>query len=181
MSRLGTIREAEEEGEAMTEQEWLTSSDPKAMVKSITGRNLRRWTLACWTNDCTSNDPTALSERANLLRCIVGNPSRPLDISYRVLSIDWPSIGIGSHGPMCRFVGDGDKRRIQVVPPWLTPTVLWIAKAIYRDRTFGEVGVLADALEDAGCDETCPLVAHLRNPGIHARGCHVIDAILGKD
>jgi hypothetical protein len=64
--------------------------------------------------------------------------------------------------------------------PWLEDeTVLHLARAIYADRSFREMPVLADALEDAGC----PLpdwIEHCREPGVHCRGCWVVDAILGK-
>jgi hypothetical protein len=57
--------------------------------------------------------------------------------------------------------------------------VLPIAHMIYIERSFHELPVLADALEDAGCiDEE--MLEHCREPGEHARGCWVVDAILGK-
>jgi hypothetical protein len=40
--------------------------------------------------------------------------------------------------------------------------------------------ILADALEDAGCADAA-LLAHLRDPGPHAKGCHVVDLLLGKE
>jgi hypothetical protein len=39
--------------------------------------------------------------------------------------------------------------------------------------------VLADALEDAGCDDRA-LLGHLRGPGPHVGGCWALDLILGK-
>jgi len=41
------------------------------------------------------------------------------------------------------------------------------------------VGILADALEDAGCADDV-LLSHLRGPGPHVRGCWVLDLLLGK-
>lgn len=41
------------------------------------------------------------------------------------------------------------------------------------------LSVLADALEDAGCD--CgELLGHLRSPGPHVRGCWAVDLLLQK-
>jgi hypothetical protein len=40
------------------------------------------------------------------------------------------------------------------------------------------LAVLADALEDAGCGDE--LLAHLRGPGPHLRGCWVIDALTAR-
>jgi hypothetical protein len=39
--------------------------------------------------------------------------------------------------------------------------------------------VLADALEDAGCDHAEAL-GHLRGAGPHVRGCWALDLVLGK-
>jgi len=38
---------------------------------------------------------------------------------------------------------------------------------------------LADALEEAGCDDA-DVHAHCRGPGPHVRGCWVVDLIIGK-
>ena len=64
-------------------------------------------------------------------------------------------------------------------PSWRTPTVSAIAEGVYADRAFDRRPVLADALEDAGCDQA-ELLAHLRGPGPHARGCWPVDLVLGK-
>ena len=64
-------------------------------------------------------------------------------------------------------------------PAWRTAAVLAIAAACYAARAFDRLPVLADALEDAGCDAP-ELLAHLRGPGPHARGCWVLDVVLGK-
>jgi hypothetical protein len=55
-----------------------------------------------------------------------------------------------------------------------------LAQAIYEDRAFDRLPVLADALEDAGCTNS-DLLGHLRGPGPHARGCWVLDLLLGKE
>jgi hypothetical protein len=39
--------------------------------------------------------------------------------------------------------------------------------------------VLADALEEAGCDDA-DLLGHLRGPGPHAHGCWALDLLLGE-
>ncbi len=64
-------------------------------------------------------------------------------------------------------------------PAWLTPKVVSLAQAIYGERVFDRLPILADALEEAGCDNA-DILAHLRVPGPHARGCWVLDAILGR-
>jgi hypothetical protein len=61
----------------------------------------------------------------------------------------------------------------------LTLTVKQLAEAIYDDRAFDRLPILADALEDAGCDNA-DILNHCRQPGEHVRGCWVVDLILGK-
>jgi hypothetical protein len=39
--------------------------------------------------------------------------------------------------------------------------------------------VLGDALEDAGCDDEV-ILAHCRDDRPHARGCWLLDGILGR-
>jgi hypothetical protein len=83
---------------------------------------------------------------ADLLRCIFGNPFRPVSLD----------------------------------PSWLTSTVVAIAAGIYADRAFDRLPILADALEDAGCDHA-GILAHCRGTDPHARGCWVVDLLLGKE
>jgi hypothetical protein len=71
-------------------------------------------------------------------------------------------------------------RRMITASHWLTPTVMALAGGIYADRAFDLLPILADALEDAGCDNA-DILAHCRDPGPHVRGCWVLDLILGKE
>jgi hypothetical protein len=84
--------------------------------------------------------------QAELLRCIVGNPFRP----------------------------------IRPDPAWQTPNAMTLAQAIYDERTFDRLSLLANALEEAGCDNA-DILNHLRGPGPHVRGCWSLDLILGKE
>ena len=61
-----------------------------------------------------------------------------------------------------------------------------LAKAVYDERSLpsgtletDRLGILADALEDAGCTDAT-ILEHLRGPGPHVRGCFVVDLMLGK-
>ncbi len=88
---------------------------------------------------------TIQRELADLVRCIFGNPFRP----------------------------------VAADPAWRTSTVVGLAAAVYADRAFDRLLILADALEDAGCDHP-DVLAHCRTHPEHARGCWVVDLILGK-
>ena len=63
---------------------------------------------------------------------------------------------------------------------WLTATVSDLALTIYREKAFERLPILADALQDAGCDSE-EIIAHCRSDGPHARGCWVVDKVLGKE
>ncbi|QEG26212.1 hypothetical protein GobsT_09510 [Gemmata obscuriglobus] len=62
-----------------------------------------------------------------------------------------------------------------------TDTVLALAAQMYESRDFSAMPILADALQDAGCDNA-DVLDHCRDPeGAHARGCWVVDLVLGKE
>jgi hypothetical protein len=71
-------------------------------------------------------------------------------------------------------------RPVVVDPSWLTPTVTALAATIYEDRAFDRMPILADALEEAGCDNE-EVVTHCRGPGPHVRGCWVLDLLTGRE
>ena len=63
---------------------------------------------------------------------------------------------------------------------WRSSTVTSLAEAIYAERAFDRLPILADALEDAGCT-SADVLEHCRQPGEHVRGCWVVDLVLEKD
>ena len=190
----------------MTEQEWRECTDPTPMLKFLQGRasdrklrlfagraaveaaenfadglagpeKLRAARLACqragdqaaWyaaatnpaiaarnaarsaqsgvaNNALLGSEPAELVAQAILLRCIFGNPFRPITFD-----------------PSC-----------------LTPNVKALAQKIYDDRTFDQLPSLANALEEASCDNR-EILGHLRGPGPHVMGCWVVDLVLGKE
>jgi hypothetical protein len=62
---------------------------------------------------------------------------------------------------------------------WRTDTAIALAKQMYESRDFGAMPILADALQDAGCDSE-DILNHCRGDGPHVRGCWVVDLVLGK-
>jgi anti-sigma B factor antagonist len=67
-----------------------------------------------------------------------------------------------------------------VSPAWRTDTALTLARQISNSRDFSAMPILADALQDAGCnDET--LLAHLRAPSLTpVRGRWLVERVLGE-
>jgi hypothetical protein len=67
-------------------------------------------------------------------------------------------------------------RPVTLNPSRLTSTVLDLATGIYADGAFDLMPILADALQDAGCDNE-DILNHCRQPGDHCRGCWVVDLL----
>src|SRR5205823_4355778 len=70
---------------------------------------------------------------------------------------------------------------------WLMPSAraLALAASAERDLPTGHLdparlGVLSDALEEAGCTDE-DILSHLRSPGPHVRGCWAVDLVLAKE
>jgi hypothetical protein len=87
--------------------------------------------------------------------------------------------------PLCQLLRElvGNPFRPTACDPawlrWDDGIVVKFAEVIYEGRRWDELPMLADALEEAGVDDRGAL-DHLRGPGSHARGCHVVDALLGR-
>jgi hypothetical protein len=62
---------------------------------------------------------------------------------------------------------------------WRTDTAVSLARTMYDSRDFGAMPILADALQDAGCDDE-QVLTHCRDAKqTHVRGCWVVDGVLG--
>ena len=189
----------------MTEQEWLTSTDPQVMIEwLLNGRgNLYQTTedgipvgvglqkLWCWVDAVAKaancqiakhgvwDDMTVLQKvehlkdccheprrqemqagKANALRDIVGNPFRPIPFHVHNGSL-YPLQEV-KNGPSWEQF----EKTLRPVP-WLTPTVLNLARAPYEeldsDGTLASdrLAVLADCLEESGCENE-DILNHLR-------------------
>ena len=97
----------------------------------------------------------------DLYREIIGNPFR----DYRVQ----PNF---AGGGVC--YPDGSRCLI-------SETAKQIAEGISLDGGYERMPILADAMEDAGCEDRV-MLDHLRSAtAVHVRGCWALDVILGRD
>jgi hypothetical protein len=72
-------------------------------------------------------------------------------------------------------------RPVAFDPAWRTSDGLLLARGIYEERAFDRMPILADALQDAGCNSD-DILNHLRDPQVaHVRGCWALDSVLGKE
>jgi hypothetical protein len=83
---------------------------------------------------------------------------------------------------LCGLVRDvfgNPYRPVAFLDEWRTSTAVGVATAIYEERAFDRLPILADALQDAGCEDAAVL-DHCRGGGHHDRGCWVVDMVLKK-
>jgi hypothetical protein len=88
--------------------------------------------------------------------------------------VAWPG------GPLIRDIFANPFLPVTFDPRWRTSDAVGLARAIYDERAFDRLPILADALMDAGCDDE-QVLAHCRSAGPHVRGCWVVDLVLGKE
>jgi hypothetical protein len=81
---------------------------------------------------------------------------------------------------LVRCVFGNPFNRVTFSTDWRTSTVLALARTMYESREFSAMPILADALQDAGCDDE-EVLNHCREGDSHARGCLVVDLVLGKE
>jgi hypothetical protein len=113
-----------------------------------------------------------------------------LDMAYGMWKSEWPYLEAGTQDPAWLAERKAQAGLVRDVFPnpfcpvvrklaWGTDTVLGLARAAYTGA-FDTLPVLADALEEAGCD-CVDILAHCRGPGPHVRGCWVVDLVLSKE
>jgi hypothetical protein len=87
----------------------------------------------------------------------------------------------GIQAEMVRDIFGNPFRLVALDPAWLTSDVMLLARGIYNDRAFDRMPILADALQDAGCDSE-DVLKHCRDANqVHVRGCWVVDMLLGNE
>lgn len=79
----------------------------------------------------------------------------------------------------CYLVGQVPFAPQPIADSWRTEHTIGISAKMREDGNLAALPILADALEEAGCDNL-DILSHCREPGIHIRGCWVVDLLLGK-
>jgi hypothetical protein len=134
-----------------------------------------------WFADAEGWDDDIRVQLCGYLRCLFGcGLSAP---PRRRLTAVLVGLAKALGGSPLQEVPDDDRPfrprpRAPFDPAWLTSTALALARGIYDDRAFDRLPILADALEEAGCDDA-EVLGHCRGPGPHVRGCWVVDMLLG--
>jgi hypothetical protein len=169
-----------------------------------------RWTQSIEWLEYFADSPRAPRERferlmSELEHCLVG--SSFYSYRYHILNLmevlqtcgdllpDWPGevrrltarianphSSAHAQRQLLRDIMGNPFRQHEMNPSWLAwqdGQVVQLAELIYNKHQWNDLTILADALEDAGCtDDT--ILSHCRTPGLHARGCWLLDGLLGK-
>ena len=100
----------------------------------------------------------------------------------------WPASGVrpsefseelSLQAEVVRDIFGNPFRSLEIQLEWLTETVLALARGIYAEHAFDRMPILADALQDAGCDDA-EMLSHCRVAREHVSGCWVVDLLLGN-
>jgi hypothetical protein len=143
-----------------------------------------------WEVDVTDNDLAARAANiaADLPGCEWGSALGVIENAAAAVgrSGDGRSASLAEQQLQCAFlrdlIGPLPFHPVAVSPPvlvWNGGSIPKLAQAIYDNRGFDRLPALANALEEAGCDNP-DMLAHCRRPGEHVRGRWVLDLILGK-
>jgi hypothetical protein len=187
----------------MTEAEWLACTDPQQMLEFLqlrrkaSDRKLRLLAVACWYRyenlkySVSSWVATEASEqRAETLKGVSAREHKRTrqELKFAVSFIGERSLKArreerAAQASLLRCIFGNPFRPSASDPSWLAwrdGTIPKLAQPIYEERAFDRLPILADALEDAGCDNK-DLLNHCRSGGEHVRGCWVVDLLLGKE
>jgi len=194
----------------MTEQEWQSCTDPQLMLEFLKSkashRKLRLFAVACCRRvwDCLDDLGHGAVEMAELfadglagteemrsarLACKTAGgravwyaaASDPFIAARNtVLSIQSGGEGMTTApAKLLRDIVGNPFRAMRFNPSWLTPAMLGLASSIYEERAFDRLPDLGVELEGRGCTDA-DMLGHCRGSGPHARGCWLIDLLLGK-
>jgi hypothetical protein len=179
------------------ESTWLTGTDAVEMQDEMRQRgvSLRRVQLLAVAAGDLIWDLIGPAERSALdaLRCVAEGTETPahrkrLRDCFEVHTwLDW-TLGTGewttdlqtATAALAREVFGNPFRPVTFAPEWRTDTAVALARQMYARRDFSAMPILADALQDAGCDND-DVLTHCRDPKqVHVRGCWVVDLVMEK-
>jgi hypothetical protein len=125
-------------------------------------------TKAAWAAmDCVNPDAHEAARSASIATSLATSP--------------FDSFTSRTAAALVRDIFGNPFRPVTFSPEWWTDTAVALARQMYESREFSAMPILADALQDAGCDDD-DVLSHCRDTSLpHVRGCWVVDRMLGKD
>jgi hypothetical protein len=182
----------------VTETEWLACTDPQKMLQSLpllqrVGRKKELYVAAiCRTIEGIFPDEDRRAESVRLLESVAEGwqgkwaADRAIHLMMNLLDeevvVYEKSEQVWMASILRCIFGPLPFRPITITPAWLSwhdGLLVSMARQMYDSRDFTDMPALADALEEAGCDNT-DILGHCRSGGEHVRGCWIVDLVLGK-
>lgn len=188
----------------MTERQWLKCSTPREMLEHLqfvgaAERSVRLFICACWRPRV--HLIAGAAEMLAEIEAVEGNryhhlppgyfPTYPdyWDAAFRSSDVHAlftakrqpePGTSVAQQVAVLRDLFDNPFRAVAFSPEWRTDTAVLLARQMYGAYDFSAMPILADALQDAGCNNE-DILAHCRDTNqVHVRGCWVVDLVLGK-
>ncbi len=163
--------DAQSEGEAEAARQLSASSvDAINATRRMADQTLDSFSLARKTSSDSGSDFIPYPGSGFGVNVIVGRDEVEWVVKLRLL----------------RDIFGNPFRPVTFDPIWRTETTTALAQGAYEERflpsgelDIARLSILADALEEAGCDNE-EILTHLRSPGPHVRGCWALDLVLGK-
>lgn len=169
----------------------LISKADLALARQVATENASRVTTEVW-EAMRASAPGHSAPKSLMLAMWAATALQmlPLESSAAMFSnIVFPLWSASRHEPSLpnrceaiREVFGNPFRPARPAPAWLRHNdgaARRLAATIYDTGAYAEAPVLADALEDAGCEDQA-ILGHLRGGGPHVRGCWVIDLMRGQ-
>jgi hypothetical protein len=156
------------------------------LAEDVTEPKPTRWMVG-YLDDWTDRAMEAGDPKGWAIQFATNLPEEGLDREFT----DWvagmrpggkevdPADDLARFADLARCVFGNPFRKVKFDRKWRTRDALTLAKQMYEKKTFDAMPILADALQDAGCDDA-ELLDHCREAGPHCRGCWVLDLVLGK-
>jgi hypothetical protein len=188
----------------MTEAEWLTGTDPKALVKFVvkttSERKLRLFALAVCVASWRGVGPKrremhavteAFADGIGSVREVCrrwGNSCHERPARWAVSVLQTKSAAQKKlRLALARCVFGNPFRPVRLDRGSISTTIKALAQAAYEERHPSRkeldptrLAILADALEEASCTDR-DILDHLRSPGPHVRGCWALDLLTCRE
>jgi hypothetical protein len=170
-----TVEECRRAASAIPSTWWTSGSDPVLRaVRETAGATVRRFAGAAATDAC---------HKAFLLAgCVAGAEAEERGLSTaKTTAAERLAMTAERQRQVAsiRCLFGNPFAPVAREANWLTSDVLALARGVSDEKAFARMPILADALQDAGCDNE-DVLNHLRHGAEHVRGCWVLDLILGK-
>jgi hypothetical protein len=190
--RLATeeeLHEANLRAEGIADSAGETADDYES-AEGITGNTVREWQIQCagrsayWASLSGDESWTGIDHVLSMAADAVALAAVN-DHLVAVSDYDYDQVAKGAgeeravQADLFRDVFGNPFRPVDFSTSWRTDTAVSVARQVYESRDFSAMPILADALQDAGCDNE-DILGHCRAEGPHVRGCWVVDLVLDK-